>query len=38
MDSNSDTVWRLFELTQDHKPSEEKEKKRVIEFGGRIEA
>jgi|APCry1669189241_1035207.scaffolds.fasta_scaffold897933_1 hypothetical protein len=38
MASNSENVWRVIELTHDHKPSEEKEKKRVIEFGGRIEA
>ena len=30
--------WKVIELSQDHKPSEEREKKRIIEAGGRIEA
>ena len=30
--------WKAKNLTRDHKPSEEDEKKRIIEKGGRIEA
>ncbi len=30
--------WKVIELSRDHKPSDESEKKRILELGGRIEA
>lgn len=35
---HSESGWRAIQLSNDHKPSEEREKQRIIGLGGRIEA
>ena len=32
-----DGGWRVIELSTDHKPNNEREKKKILDFGGRVD-